>query len=336
MVDSELRAFVQRYLKSDFSIRPLKGDGSDRSFFRITFPGGTVIALDHRVHPAEAESYFHIGTHLSNCGIPSPRIFSYERERFFLLEDLGDRDLYRECRRTEKGRAIELYSKAVDLLVRVQLEATRSFDVRWCFDTSYYTGDFAYERESLYFFDRFVKKGLGMEVDKQKIEKELSELAQEIDRIPFRGFMHRDFQSRNLMMKQDHLIAIDFQGARIGPPQYDLVSLLYDPYVMLGRDIREQLIERYVRATKETWRPVSEFLKDLGVVALHRLMQALGAFAFLGIEKGKTGFKEHIPGATAHLVEVWEQLGRTGYPTFSDLIHHCASEVKVKFPSEKN
>ncbi|MBI4775945.1 MAG: phosphotransferase [Deltaproteobacteria bacterium] len=335
MVDSELQDFVRRQLKSDFSISPLKGDGSERSFFRVSFSGGTVIALDHRVHPAEAESYFRIGTHLLNCGIPVPHIITYERGRFFLLEDLGDWDLYRECRHKEQGRAMERYCRAVDLLVRLQLEATPTFDVAWCFDTSCYTGDFAYEREGLYFLDRFVKKGLGLEVEKGKIAEELRVLAQEIDRIPFRGFMHRDFQSRNLMMKQDRLIAIDFQGARIGPPQYDLVSLLYDPYVMLDRDMRGQLIERYVQATEGTWQPVSEFLEHLGIVALHRLMQALGAFAVLGVEKGKPGFREHIPGAVAHLVEVWEQLGRTGYPAFNDLIDYCANEAKARFPSQK-
>ena len=333
MLDSELRAFVQQYLKSDFSIAPIKGDGSERSFFRVSFPGGTAIGLDHRVHPAEAESYFRIGSHLLSCGIPVPRILTYEKGRFFLLEDLGDRDLYQECRSMEEGRAFELYCRAVDLLVRMQLEATPSFDVAWCFDTSYYTGDFAYERESMYFLDCFVRKGLGLKVEKRSIEKELRELAEEIDRISSRVFMHRDFQSRNLMIKQDRLIAIDFQGARMGPPQYDLVSLLYDPYTMLGRDMRNQLMERYVQAAGKAWEPVSGFLEGLGIVALHRLMQALGAFAFLGIEKGKTGFKEHIPGAVAHLVEVWEQLGRTGYVSFSDLIHRCSREVNGRFPS---
>ena len=114
-------------------------------------------------------------------------------------------------------------------------------------------------------------------------------------------FLHRDFQSRNLMLKGDLLHVIDFQGARVGPPQYDLAALLLDPYVQLPESIQEELLATYARRFgKLVGVSSKQFLKRYPHVALCRNLQVLAAFAFLTRVKGQSHFAEYI-------VPAWKQ-----------------------------
>ena len=111
--------------------------------------------------------------------------------------------------------------------------------------------------------------------------------------------MHRDFQSQNIIVRNGQAHLIDFQGMRPGLAQYDLASLLYDPYVDLSDAERAELIEHYCRQ-----KPSNDFGKILRLCAMQRLMQALGAYGFLGLVKGHKAFLQYIPKALALLRQV--------------------------------
>jgi aminoglycoside/choline kinase family phosphotransferase len=124
-----------------------------------------------------------------------------------------------------------------------------------------------------------------------------------------RVLVHRDFQSQNVLIDRGEAWLIDFQGLRPGLAQYDLASLVYDPYMTLGSDEREELIDAYIGKVLEAGGEIeADFRETLDLCAMQRLMQALGAYGFLGLVKERTAFLEHIPAALKSLEEVLERI----------------------------
>ncbi len=293
---------------SPHSCSTISADGSDRKFRRILFHGRTAVRIippDTEVGIREAHSFFHIGSHLFEAGLPVPEIYEFDQRTGTLtVEDLGDTLLYDAAlplrQDNRMPELVLLYQDAVSLLCDFQRLGTRHFDTRWCFDTPEYNSAFAWEREALYFLDSFLSKQCGM-IPAESLIIELKRLCSLLDGQQA-GFslMHRDFQCRNIMVHKGKLRIIDFQGARSGPWGYDLASLVYDPYMDIPEDMRQELVEFYFdkrRGEKSTRETKAEFY----VVALLRTLQALGAYAFLGIEKKKPFFTPFIKPALRNL-----------------------------------
>jgi N-acetylmuramate 1-kinase len=289
-------------------IRPLKGDGSDRRVFRVLAGKRTYIAVVHpggRLgRPSENDSFFYIGTHLRSKGVPTPAIISFDRKRgLFLLEDFGDVSLESIIKGlTDSPKTKSLYEDIIRLLIKVQLDGAEGFDPRRCYDTPIYDGLFSWERESRYFLEAFLKKYQGWEKPPSGLEAELKQLALMVDGEKSRFFLYRDFQSRNIMMVGNGFGLIDFQAGRLGPPQYDLASLLIDPYVGLSEERQEELLDFYLKniSKKVALNPL-EFRRNYEIIAFQRNLQVLGAFAFLSRVKGKTYFETFIPQALRSL-----------------------------------
>jgi aminoglycoside/choline kinase family phosphotransferase len=162
-------------------------------------------------------------------------------------------------------------------------------------------GDIRWETE--YFRDEFLKGYLSFNNDKvEELESHFGSLASSVARHP-RGFMHRDFQSQNLMIKEEELWQIDFQGARVGSIYYDLASVLWDPYVELSLSEVEGYFDEYSELAgwdkKRAWQGFLE-------ASLQRLMQALGAYSFLSLKKGKSEFKVWVEPGIRQLRQVLE------------------------------
>jgi hypothetical protein len=289
-------------------IRPLKGDGSDRRVFRILAGRKSYVAVVHpggrRGRPSENESFFYIGTHLYAKGLPAPEILSFDRRRgVFLLEDFGDDSLETRVRALQDRKAVKtLYQAVLGLLLRIQVEGAEGFDPERCYDTPVYEGLFSWERESRYFLEAFLKNYRGWDRPARGLEEELKSLALMVDREKTRLFLYRDFQSRNIMVTREGFGLIDFQGGRLGPPQYDLASLLIDPYVALPKDLQEELLDDYLnRLSKNVFVRPSDFRRNYELIAFQRNLQILGAFAFLSRVKGKRYFEAYIPTALSSL-----------------------------------
>jgi NDP-sugar pyrophosphorylase family protein len=229
-------------------------------------------------------------------GVAVPRIlYLDERRHRVLFEDLGRKDIYDHFHAAKDIKEmVPLYYSALDALVAFQTVEPEGCQLlnMWHFDKK------NLQWETSYFLSRFVSLFLGMKTSaSDEMYHELSVLAEKVDSYPKR-VMHRDYQSRNIMVVGQESFIVDFQGARMGPPAYDLASIVFDPYCPLTSEIEDDLIDYYidrmVRKSKGTRVILRESLLYCG---LQRHMQALGAYGLLSKIKGKEWFIQHIPRA---------------------------------------
>ncbi len=286
----------------------LKGDGSDRCWFRLSAGKHSLILADHGIRPSkevcEADAFIAIGRHLQRKGLPVPRIFAADAfAGLVFLEDLGDLNLQQQVQHLHTQADLrKCYGKLIDLLVRMNMLAAEGFDPAFTYQTPTYDHDLIILRECRYFLNAFVNTYLGIELEYSVIAEDCELLAQEALQHAVTGFMHRDLQSRNIMVKDEGFFLIDFQGGRLGPLQYDLASLLLDPYTALPFAAQLQLLE-YAAAQVNTRLnlPKNFFQRGFFCCALTRNLQILGAFGFLSRVKGKVFFEQYIPRAMESL-----------------------------------
>jgi aminoglycoside/choline kinase family phosphotransferase len=294
------------------SARPLPPAGSSRVLTRLFHTGGSLVLVENPVEvnaaPNENDAFGYLAAHLGARGIPVPGVLAYKRSRgWSLVEDLGDRDLCAEARQAFHGgpphredteareRVATLYREALAVLVRLQIDGAAGFDPRRTHNPPRYDVALMRDGESGYFVRELLVRHLGVDVP-PGLDGELGRLADRAAAAETPYLLHRDYQSQNLKIHLGHICVIDFQGARFGPAQYDLASLLLDPYTDLPTGLRRELLDHYLELfTSRTHADRGRFLEHYPLVAAHRLMQALGAYAFLGLQRGKPAFLAHIP-----------------------------------------
>jgi len=299
----------------------LKGDGSDRSWWRYQAAGQSLIMVDHGISRPnvpgivlenqdngsqtclEVESFVKIGNHLFARKVPVPEIIHYDMfSGIVFVEDLGDIHLQDYINLLERDQIQTAYESVIDILIQMSVVAAKDFSSRHTCQTAYYDADMILQFECRYFVESFIQGYLGLDMEWSMLEKDFLNLVNAAMKNIHWGFMHRDFQSRNIMRANDRFYIIDFQGARWGPVQYDLASLLIDPYVGLQKDLQESLLayffEKYrclVDVDKQ------KFMETFQYCRLFRNFQMLGAFAFLSQNKGKKSFQQYIPMAMDQL-----------------------------------
>jgi len=305
----------------------LKGDASDRRWYRVAQGKNSLILVDHgppsENGTCEADAFFAIGRHLHNKGIPVPRIFAYDRASGLVaLEDLGDLHLQGLVHRAVDDEELVGYYKAViDLLIVMGVEGAKGFDLSYTYQTPYYDRELILERESRYFVRAFLNDYLGLKIDFETLEGEFKTLAKHALEHPYTGLLHRDFQSRNIMVKDGSYYFIDFQGARLGPLQYDLASLLIDPYVQLPQSLQDRLLEYYLERLSDLIAvDAGEFLHAYAYCAVNRNLQILGAFGFLTRGKGKKGFETYIAPAVSSLKARLSSIEQRECPELSRIV----------------
>ena len=310
----------------------LKGDGSDRDWYRLKAGNRSLVVADHGIRsgtgPSEIDSFVAIGRHLYDNGVAVPRIYLYDTfSGLVFLEDLGDVNLQTAVKNTESlNGIISRYRSVIDLLIRMSISGSRGFDLSWTYQTPYYDRDLILENECRYFVDAFLNGYLGKDFCFEDFEKEFMHLADSALEFAVNGFMHRDMQSRNIMIKDNRYYLIDFQAGRIGPIQYDLASLLIDPYVELPVHVQAQLLDYCVKKLS-SFIHVDPKLFCLGYkyCAVTRNLQVLGAFGHLSRIKGKTYFEQYIPAAVKALRYNLSAVDDTEFPRLKSAI----SNVKV-------
>lgn len=284
---------------SGLEFQPLFGDGSSRRFIRIFMndePCGLAVApgSPDRSGMAEFRSSVSIAKHLYNCGIPVPEVLGVDsRHGLILFEDLGDTRLHNRLQ-AERGGCEQMYKEVIDTLVDMQLKGAENFDQGWCYDTEVYDVGVMIERESGYFYKAFWKDTLyGEEV--YGLSDEFERIARSAEEQFELCFMHRDFQSRNIMIKDDRIRIIDFQAGRLGPPGYDIASLLIDPYAGLNSRMQQVLFDYYVdKITESGLVDRAKLLESYPYLAVQRNLQIIGAFSYLSGQKRKVFFKQFI------------------------------------------
>jgi aminoglycoside/choline kinase family phosphotransferase len=291
-------------------IEALTPDGSLRRFCRIFHKDGrSVVAVAPPVGDPvglrEAVSGWHIGRHLFALGAPVPELYAFDEQSGLLVcEDLGDRRLHDLILENgvDSERVMRLYHQTVIELAKMQVRGRKGFEASWCWDTPRYDRRLMLERESGYFLQALCRDFLQINIDQQKIEQEFSVLADRAATADASFFLHRDFQSRNIMVRQGRVRFIDYQAGRSGPLAYDLPSLLIDPYAALPRQSQDDLLERYLDAlTALIPYDRRQFQREYVSLALQRNMQILGAFAFLSKQRDKPFFRQYIKPALRSL-----------------------------------
>lgn len=288
---------------------PLSGDGSDRRWWRFRSGERSLILADHGIRAAlpsgEADAFVAIGTHLRNKGLPVPVLYHSDTfSGLVFMEDLGDRHLQQEALdlRNDTIALVTLYHEVIEVLVRMSMHAAEDFDDAWTWQTAAYDVDLVMEKECRYFLEAFLGGYRGIPASFAALAEDFRRLAEGAVENGEEGFLHRDFQSRNLLVTAKGPHIIDFQGGRRGPLQYDLASLLIDPYADLSEPVQETLLQRALDVLRRYRQTDSErFLNGYRYCRLTRNLQILGAYGFLSLEKGKKWFEPFIPVAVHRL-----------------------------------
>ena len=314
---------------------PVSGDGSQRRFFRVSHELGAcilaVLPLEDPAGMAEARACHGIGTHLYSQGVPVPEIFAFEESSGILLfEDLGNFKLHDLV--TTSGLSpdvVKYYQEALRSLVRLQVVAKEGFDTRWCWDTARYDRNVMLDRESGYFFREYWQEFLGGDDRSRDLKGEFHYLADRVAQEPSDFILHRDFQSRNLMVHEGRIRIIDFQGARLGPLGYDLASLLIDPYASLSIEFQSDLLSYYLFLL-EKYIPVDSdrFCKGYYFLALQRNLQILGAFSFLSQKRKKSFFAPYIKPAAESLNRLLQMRQGSPFPCLRNLIEESLTRLE--------
>ncbi len=309
---------------------PMAADGSGRRFFRDR--RGRIAILPDPHNPLgmrEARACWHIGNHLHNCAVPVPRMFDFDPETGIVVaEDLGDLHLHDLVRAEGEDSPLvhSLYRRVVGELARMQVTAANGLDPSWCWQGSVYDRELMLNLESRYFLREFVYGEMGVTRVDPAVEAEFALLADRAASLPATFFLHRDFQSRNIMVADGEVYFIDFQGGRRGPLPYDLASLLVDPYVALGHGLREELFSHYLTTLAGmTEIDLPFFLKGYYCLSLQRNLQILGAFARLANRERKEEFRVYLVPALRSLARQLEEVENI-FPALTALVVKMAAE----------
>jgi aminoglycoside/choline kinase family phosphotransferase len=292
------------------AVEPLAGDASVRRFFRLrTHTGASYVAVSYPL-PSNGlhKTHLAMNEYLKKYRIPVPRILGvHEKGSLLVVEDLGEETLEafyaRECPRAAR----HYYKKAIDLVVTLQGAATDKLR----------PSDIAYQSildekkfmEELEHTHRYFLCGLlGVKpkpAQKRALREGFQALARRAAQQPW-VLCHRDYHSRNLLVREKGIGVVDYQDARRGPYTYDLVSLLRDSYTPLTERFRTDMISYFLSRSKNRWngRPVRE---DFEYMGLQRNLKALGTFAYQKVERG-TG--RYLPYIQPTLKQVWLNLHR--------------------------
>ena len=295
--------FVQSYTDNNRGDRTfywtrLPEDGSRRIFYRLRSDRESYIIMINPPVTESAEkenlSFLKIGNHLFGNQIPVPCIYKYDLVNgWFIIEDLGTKNLQEAS--ANSNDTIPLYKKVIDLLINMQFEGRKDFNLNWCYHTKKYDRFIMEKFESDYFLTYFLQGIHGLKQGLDELRFSFKHLSYNASLADNNFFLHRDFQSRNLMVKNNKIGVIDWQGGRLGPLQYDLASLLIDPYVMLKNEEQMILYDYYMTLLVKRLSGVSTlFSKHYPYIAVQRNLQILGAFSYLSKVQGKNNFLSYI------------------------------------------
>ena len=297
-IDERVGAFVKSRFGATAAFERLTGDASDRSYFRLRLSGmSSLILMVHR-EPFILDElpWFVHGRFLHELGAAVPQVVaSYPDDGILVIQDLGDEMLQTHLARCDPSRRRFLYLQAVQIVAFLQEEGTRGLTP----DLPAYTTALDRERllfELRFFADHYVHGLKGSPLSSEQTETLdawFAALAGEVAGYR-RVLCHRDFHSRNLMVKGDRLFMVDFQDARMGPYTYDLASLLRDSYVDLPGGLVTELIEFYREAARAP-ETVETFEAEFARTCLQRNIKALGTFASQVMLRGNRVYLPYIP-----------------------------------------
>jgi N-acetylmuramate 1-kinase len=328
-MNKEIQKFLNDHLGAkDFELAPIKKGGSDREFFRVSLPNKTSCIFMHYGNEVEENAYWAgINNFLAGLDIRVPKIIAQDVSwHFILLADLGDVDLWSQ-RALPWDKRRDFYFQALTQIHRLHAFPLTSIPSDLKLSESY--GPRLYKWEYDYFLENLVGEVCGIKLPSSLIEelkKELESLGTRLQKIE-PCLIHRDFQSQNIMIKNGMPVLIDFQGMREGCLFYDLGSLICDPYVIITDEESNELIGFYYELMNPSYSR-DEFVQNFWDGSVQRLLQALGAYGFLGLKKNKPAFLGHIGNGLENLLTAIDKVG--GLELLNDLATECETILAGK------
>jgi len=311
----------------------LPESGSDRRYFRLHGAKGTVIGT-YGEHVRENQTFHYFTEQFNKKGLPVPTfLFFSDDKRCYLQSDLGDESLLSILEKEgENDRVYSLFKKTVQSLARLQVQADKALDYTRCL-TNQEFGKQAILADLLYYKYYFLDT-LQRPYDKQKLIDDFDALSNYLTHTEYKYFLFRDFQSRNVMVRDEEVFFIDYQGGMKGAPQYDLASLLWQAKANLSAEWKEKLLNDYLDALDtEIGTPVNRtvFRSQFNGYVLIRLLQVLGAYGFRGLLERRAHFLTSIPLALSNLkTYLSKQTIGIALPEFLKVLNFCISDEIVK------
>lgn len=300
MNDAISDLFLDRFGERPSHVTNLRADGSNRRLWRLHGSGGFSVVGVFGPDRDENQAFVSFSRSLRSIALPTPEIYAVEVERgIYLEEDLGDTTLFDLISR-DPSSAIPIYRKVVQLLPRFQVEGGACIDFSVAYPCE------AFDRGSMmwdlnYFKYHFLKLA-HIPFNERRLERDFEHLCDALLRHDRSHFLYRDFQSRNIMIRDGEPWFIDYQGGRRGALPYDLASLLYDAKANLAPSLRAELFELYLSALSPyAGIDLSAIRSGFPLFVLIRILQAMGAYGYRGFFERKRHFLASIPFAVRNI-----------------------------------
>lgn len=323
-MDSVYRLFTDYTGESVLNISELPASGSNRRYFRVEGEKTTLIAAVGK-SIEENQAFWNINKHFASKGINVPAVFAHSQDfSVYLQEDLGDDTLFG---RVSHGRdnggnyspeEKQLIIRTIRELPKIQFLGAQDFDFSQCFPQP------AFDAQTIQFDQNYFKycflKATGVEFNEVALERDFKSMSAILMQSMSDTFMYRDFQGRNVMIKDGKLWFVDFQGGRKGPIYYDVASFIWQAKAAYPEDFKQELIDNYLDAL-QTYLSISSdaFREALRHYVLFRTLQVLGAYGFRGYFEKKPHFLQSIPFAMANLRKLLQHPFNE-YPYLSGLL----------------
>jgi aminoglycoside/choline kinase family phosphotransferase len=301
------KLFEQHFHAPPERIVPLQGElgGSGRKIIHLASEKHRAIGILYGVREENA-AFLEFSKHFRRHGLPVPEIYAEDLSQgAYLEEDLGDTTLFEFLSKNRPGgiiapQVVESYRKVVAILPRFQVEAARDLNYSVCYPVS------SFDRQSiawdLNYFKYYFLRLAGIPFNEQSLEDDFSRLTEFLLSASRDYFLYRDFQSRNIMLRNGDPFFVDYQGGRKGALQYDIASLLYDAKADLPPELRQQLLDHYLdRLSSFIQLDRAAFLQHFYPYVYIRILQALGAYGFRGFFERKVHFLQSVPYALKNL-----------------------------------
>lgn len=336
-MDRLLALYSDRFGSDAERIEPLPQSGSHRRYFRLTGAERTVIGVIG-TDPEENRAFLTEARHFRSKGIRVPEIYAVSEDGLsYLQEDLGRESLYDLV---SQGRQSGSYSEAEARLLcqaiaglpKIQFEGAQGLDFSVCYPDAEFNArmvDF-----DLNYFKYCFLKTAGVEFKEIPLQDDFDRLKADLLSAQTETFLYRDFQTRNVMVREGEPWYIDFQGGRKGPIEYDVASFVYQARSRFPRELKERLIQAYLYAAKPYIQTTEEdFRSRLRLFVLFRTLQVLGAYGYRGKFEKKAYFLESIPYAMANLKEILE-VPFTRYPYLDAVLRQLTAQESPCLESE--
>jgi aminoglycoside/choline kinase family phosphotransferase len=333
-----LKTLFEKHFHSPVErVQPIQGElgASGRKLIRLTGSGNvTAIGVLYDVRE-ENVAFVEFSKHFHALGLPVPEIYAEDlNQGAYIEEDLGDTTLFEFLSKNRKGgdispQAVEIYRKAVAVLPRFQVEAGRDLNYTVCYPRA------VFDRQSiawdLNYFKYYFLRLAGIPFNEQLLENDFSRLTKFLLTADLDYFLYRDFQSRNIMLRDSQPFFVDYQGGRKGALQYDIASLLFDAKADLPPELRAQLLDLYFeRLTDFTRLDREAFMRHYYSYVYLRIMQALGAYGFRGFYERKPHFLQSVPYALENVRWLLQHVELPlALPTLMDAFARMAASEKL-------